>query len=112
MVEMERERGASVWDGTGVKAPLYPLPPALLRGSLRRSKWFRWREKGVQTYKDGTGVKALVYPPLPPLPPLPPYFKALKDQTFSTDFLIPLPTLILRVRAEFNTLFSQSFRRG
>ena len=47
---------------------------------------------------------------LPP-PPLPPYFKALKDQTFSTDLLIPLPTLILRVRAEFNKLFSQSFRR-
>ena len=59
----------------------------------------------MQTYWDGTGVKALVYPPLPP------YFKALKDQTFSTDFLIPLPTLILRARAEFNTLFSQSFRR-
>ena len=61
----------------------------------------------VQTYWDGTGVKALVYPP----PPLPPYFKALKDQTFSTDLLIPLPALILRVRAEFNKLFSQSFRR-
>ena len=107
MVEMERERGASVWDGTGVKAPLYPLLPALLRGNFRRRKWLRWREKGVQTYWDGTGVKALVYPP----PPLPPYFKALKDQTFSTDLLIPLPALILRVRAEFNKLFSQSFRR-
>ena len=62
MVEMERERGASVWDGTGVKAPLYPLPPALLRGSLRRRKWLRWREKEVQTYWDGTGAKAFVYP--------------------------------------------------
>ena len=55
MVEMERERGASVWDGTGVKAPLYPLLPALLRGSLRRSKWLRWREKGVQAYGTGRG---------------------------------------------------------
>ena len=45
MVEMERERGASVWDGTGVKAPLYPLLPALLRGNFRRRKWLRWSER-------------------------------------------------------------------
>ena len=70
------------------------------------------RERAANLLGRNWGEGTCLPPPLPPLPPLPPYFKALKDQTFSTDFLIPLPTLILRVRAEFNTLFSQSFRRG
>ena len=89
--------------GEGTSLPPPPCTPQRQSEEKEMVKMERERSANLLGRNWGEGIC---------LPPSPPYFKALKDQTFSTDFLIPLPTLILRVRAEFNTLFRQSFRRG